>query len=125
VDVTRSRPYECSFGISRGSDVVPIQVSLEPKMYDVETETRQKRKARRCRVTVDETYCSAVAFCKASRCSAASGRHFVGTGEGSSGPRCGDSGGELRRCPQMSPWRPRNSTAKTCDSVIFDDGRLI
>jgi hypothetical protein len=95
-DVTRSRPYECNFGISRGNDVVPIQVSLEPKMYDVETETRQQRERDGVELLVDETYCSAVAFVGAPMQRKLLGGDFVGTGEVVIRPAVVvDSGGEL------------------------------
>jgi hypothetical protein len=80
-DVTRSRPYECNFGISRGNDVVPIQVSLEPKMYDMATETRQRRERDGVELLVDETFCSVVAFVGAPMQRKLLGGDFVGTGE--------------------------------------------
>jgi len=80
-DVIRSRPYECNFGISRGKDVVPIQVSLEPKMYDLATETREYRERDGVELLIDPTYCSAVAFVGAPMQRKLLGGDFVGTGE--------------------------------------------
>jgi len=80
-DVIRSRPYECNFRISRGKDVVPIQVSLEPKMYDLATETREYRERDGVELLIDPTYCSAVAFVGAPMQRKLLGGDFVGTGE--------------------------------------------
>jgi hypothetical protein len=80
-DVTRSRPYECHFGISRGSDVVPIQVALQPKMYDLATETRQHRERDGVELLVDPIFCSAVAFVGDPMQRKLVGGDFVGTGE--------------------------------------------
>jgi hypothetical protein len=80
-DVTRSRPYECNFGISRGNDVVPIQVSLEPKMYDLATETREHRERDGVELLVDQTFCSAVAFVGGPMRRKLVGGDFVGTGD--------------------------------------------
>jgi hypothetical protein len=94
-DVTRSRPYECNFGISRGDDVVPIQVSLEPKMYDLATETRQHRERDGVDLLVDPTFCSTVAFVGAPMQRKLLGGDFVGTGEVVIRPAVvADSGGE-------------------------------
>jgi hypothetical protein len=80
-DITRSRPYECNFRLSQGKDVVPIQVSLEPKMYDLATETRQHRERDGVELLVDQTFCSAVAFVGAPMRRKLFGGDFVGTGE--------------------------------------------
>jgi hypothetical protein len=80
-DVTRSRPYKCNFGISRGNDVVPIQVSLQPKMYDISTETRQQRNRDGVALFIDLRYCSAVAFVGTPMRRKLLGGDFVGTGE--------------------------------------------
>jgi hypothetical protein len=80
-DVTRSRPYNCNFGISRGNDVVPIQVSLQPKMYDISTETRQQRNRDGVALFIDLRYCSAVAFVGTPMRRKLLGGDFVGTGE--------------------------------------------
>jgi hypothetical protein len=80
-DVTRSRPYECNFRLSQGKDVVPIQVSLEPKVYDLATETRQHRDRDGVELLVDQTFCSAVAFVGAPMRRKLFGGDFVGTGE--------------------------------------------
>jgi hypothetical protein len=61
-DIARSRPYECHFGLSRGKDVVPIQLSLQPKNYDPATDTREHRERDGVDLLVDPVYCSAVAF---------------------------------------------------------------
>jgi hypothetical protein len=80
-DVTRTRPYECHFGVSRGRDVVPIQVSLQPKMYDVATETRQRRERNGVEMLVDPVYCSAVAYVGAPMQRKQVGGDYVDTGE--------------------------------------------
>jgi hypothetical protein len=80
-DVTRSRPYECHFGISRGKDVVPIQVSLEPRNYDMATETRAHRERDGVELLVDPVYCSAVAFVGGPMQRKLVGGDFVGTGD--------------------------------------------
>ena len=63
-DINRSRPYECDFGVWRNGydDVVPMQVTLEPQLFDMATETRQRRDRDGVELFVDETYCSAAAF---------------------------------------------------------------
>jgi hypothetical protein len=94
-DVTRSRPYECNFGISRGNDVVPIQVSLEPKMYDLATETREHRDRDGVELLVDQIFCSTVAFVGAPMQRKLVGGDFVGTGDVVIRPAVVvDSGGE-------------------------------
>jgi hypothetical protein len=94
-DVTRSRPYECHFGISRGKDVVPIQVSLEPRNYDMATETREHRERDGVELLVDPVYCSAVAFVGGPMQRKLVGGDFVGTGEVVIRPAVVvDSGGE-------------------------------
>ena len=94
-DITRSRPYECNFGISRGNDVMPLQVSLEPKMYDMATETRQHRERDGVELLVDPTYCSAVAFVGTPMERKLVGGDFVGPGEVVIRPAVVvDSGGE-------------------------------
>jgi hypothetical protein len=80
-DVARSRPHECHFGISRGKDVVPIQVSLEPKNYDMATETRDRRERDGVELLVDPVYCSAVAFVGGPMQRKLVGGDFVGTGD--------------------------------------------
>jgi hypothetical protein len=80
-DVARSRPYECHFGISRGRDAVPIQVSLEPKAYDLATETREHRERDGVELLVDPVYCSAVAFVGGPMQRKLLGGDFVGTGD--------------------------------------------
>jgi hypothetical protein len=80
-DVTRSRPYACNFAISRGNDVVPIQVSLQPKMYDLASETREHRERDGVELLVDPVYCSAVAFVGAPMRRKLVGGDFIGTGE--------------------------------------------
>jgi hypothetical protein len=94
-DVNRSRPYECNFGISRGNDVVPIQVSLQPKMYDMASETRQRRERDGVELLVDQSFCSAVAFVGAPMQRKLLGGDFVGIGEVVIRPAVVvDSGGE-------------------------------
>jgi hypothetical protein len=94
-DVIRSSPYECNFGISRGNDVVPIQVSLQPKMYDLATETRQRRVRDGIELLVDQTFCSAVAFVGGPMQRKLLGGDFVATGDVVIRPAVVvDSGGE-------------------------------
>jgi hypothetical protein len=80
-DVARSRPYACNFGISRVNDVVPMQVSLQPRNYDMATETRQHREREGVELLVDQTYCSAVAFVGPPMQRKLLGGDFVGPGE--------------------------------------------
>jgi hypothetical protein len=61
-DIGRSRPYECNFAVKRRGDVVPVQVSLEPQLFDMTTETRDRRERDGVEIFVDQSYCSAVAF---------------------------------------------------------------
>jgi hypothetical protein len=94
-DVARSRPYECHFGISRGKDVVPIQVSLEPRNYDLATETREHSERDGVELLVDPIYCSAVAFVGGPMQRKLVGGDFIGTGEVVIRPAVVvDSGGE-------------------------------
>jgi hypothetical protein len=94
-DVIRSRPYECNFGILRGNDVVPMRVSLGPKMYDMATETRQHREHNGVELLVDPIYCSTVAFIGGPMQRRLLGGDFVGTGEVVIRPAVVvDSGGE-------------------------------
>jgi hypothetical protein len=94
-DVNRSRPYECNFGISRDNDAVPIQVSLQPKMYDMASETRQRRERDGVELLVDQSFCSAVAFVGAPMQRKLLGGDFVGIGEVVIRPAVVvDSGGE-------------------------------
>ena len=80
-DINRSRPYECDFGLWRsGYDgVVPMQVTLEPQLFDMATETRAQRDG--VELFVDETYCSAVAFLGAPMQRKLFGGDFVDTGD--------------------------------------------
>ena len=82
-DIDRSRPYECDFALWRnGSDEpVPMQVSLEPRLFDMATETRQRRDHRGVELFVDETQCSAVAFVGDPMQRKLLGGDFVDTGE--------------------------------------------
>jgi hypothetical protein len=94
-DVVRSRPYECNFGVSRGRDVVPVKVSLEPKNYDLATETREHRERDGVELLVDQTFCSAVAFVGGPMRRKLLGGDFVGTGDVVIRPAVVvDSGGE-------------------------------
>jgi hypothetical protein len=61
-DISRSRPYECAFSITRSGDVVPIRLSLKPQLFDITNETRQYHDRDGAKIYVDETYCSAVTF---------------------------------------------------------------
>jgi hypothetical protein len=80
-DVARSQPYECHFGLARGKEVVPMQVSLEPRNYDPTTETRERRDRDGVELLVDPVYCSAVAFIGGPMQRKLVGGDFVGTGE--------------------------------------------
>lgn len=80
-DVIRSRPYECHFTIARGTDVVPMQVSLGPKMYDFATETRQRSEHDGVELLVDPVYCSAVAYVGGPMQRKQLGGDYVDTGE--------------------------------------------
>ena len=94
-DVARSRPYDCTFGIMRGKDVVPIQLSLQPKNYDMATESRQHRERDGVELLIDPMYCSAVAFVGAPMQRRLLGGDFVGTGDVVIRPAVVvDSGGE-------------------------------
>lgn len=63
-DVSRTRAYTCEFGVWRDGypDVVPMRVSLEPRIVDITTEGRELRKSDGADVYVDTTFCSAVTF---------------------------------------------------------------
>jgi hypothetical protein len=94
-DITRSRPYECDFTMKRHGDVVPVRVSLKPQLFDMATETRDRRERDGVEIFVDETYCSAVAFLGAPMQRKLFGGDFVGTGEVVIRPAVAvDSGGE-------------------------------
>jgi len=96
-DITRSRPYECSFGIFRSGfrDIVPIQVSLKPQVYDEATETRARRETDGVEIFVDKTYCSAVAFVGAPMLRKLVGGDYVDAGDVVIRPAVVvDSGGE-------------------------------
>jgi hypothetical protein len=80
-DITRSRPYECHFAVSRGRDVVPVQVSLGPKMFDMATETRQRSEHDGVDLLVDPVYCSAVAYVGGPMQRKHLGGDYVDTGE--------------------------------------------
>lgn len=80
-DVSRSRPYDCNFGVLRGKDVVPIKVSLQPKMYDLASETREHLERDGVELLVDHTFCSAVAFVGEPMRRKLVGGDFVGTGD--------------------------------------------
>ena len=82
-DINRSRPYGCDFGLWRsGYDgVVPMQVTLEPQLFDMATETRERRERDGVELFIDETYCSAVAFLGAPMQRKLFGGDFVDTGD--------------------------------------------
>lgn len=61
-DINGSRPHECVFGLRRGGDVVPLQVSLEPQVYDMINETRQHRDRDGVELLINDVFCSTVAF---------------------------------------------------------------
>ena len=58
-----------------------MQVSLEPRLFDMATETRQRRDHRGVELFVDETQCSAVAFVGEPMQRKLLGGDFVDTGE--------------------------------------------
>lgn len=82
-DINRSRPYECDFGLWRsGYDgVVPMQVTLEPQLFDMATETRERRERDGVELFIDETCCSAVAFLGSPMQRKLFGGDFVDTGD--------------------------------------------
>jgi hypothetical protein len=80
-DIGRSRPYECNFAVKRRGDDVPVQVSLEPQLFDMTAETRERRDQEGVEIFVDQTYCSAVAFLGPQMQRKLLGGDFVGTGE--------------------------------------------
>jgi hypothetical protein len=80
-DVARTRPYECHFGILSGRDVVPIQVSLQPKMFDIATDTRQRRDRDGVELLVDPVFCSAVVYVGRPMQRKQLGGDYVDTGE--------------------------------------------
>ena len=60
---------------------MPVQVSLEPQLFDMTTETRERRDRDGVEIFVDQTYCSAVAFLGPQMQRKLLGGDFVGTGE--------------------------------------------
>jgi hypothetical protein len=58
-DIGRSRPYECNFAVKRRGDVVPVQVSLEPQLFDMAAETRERRNRDGVEIFVDQPHFSA------------------------------------------------------------------
>jgi hypothetical protein len=80
-DIGRSRPYECNFAVKRRGDDVPVQVSLEPQLFDMSTETRERRDQKGVEIFVDQTYCSAVAFVGPQMQRKLLGGDFVATGD--------------------------------------------
>jgi hypothetical protein len=94
-DIGRSRSYECNFAVKRRGDVVPVQVSLEPQLFDMTTETRERRDRDGVEIFVDQSYCSAVAFLGPQMQRKLLGGDFVGTSEVVIRPAVVvDSGGE-------------------------------
>ncbi len=94
-DIGQSRPYECNFAVKRRGDVVPVQLSLEPQLFDMTTETREHRDRDGVEIFVDQSYCSAVAFLGPQMQRKLLGGDFVGTGEVVIRPAVVvDSGGE-------------------------------
>ncbi len=63
-DVSRTRPYECEFGIWRDgmTDVLSTRVALEPKIVDIATAQKEHRVTGGTDVYLDTTFCSALAF---------------------------------------------------------------
>jgi hypothetical protein len=94
-DIGRSGPYECNFAIERDGDVVAIQLSLEPQLFDMATETRERHEQDGVELFVDEAFCSAVAFLGAPMRRKLFGGDFVDTGDVVIRPAVVvDSGGE-------------------------------
>jgi hypothetical protein len=94
-DIGRSRPYECNFAVKRSGDVVPVQVSLEPQLFDMTIETRERSDLDGVEIFVDQTYCSAVAFLGPQMQRKLLGGDFVGMSEVVIRPAVVvDSGGE-------------------------------
>jgi hypothetical protein len=64
-DVSRTRPYQCEFGMWRDGypDVVSMRLSLEPKIVDIATADRQHRTSGGgADIYLDPTFCSAITF---------------------------------------------------------------
>jgi hypothetical protein len=81
-DVGHSRPYECDFVLQRvGFDATRLQVSLEPQVYDMATETRTRLDHDGVEVFVDEGSCTAATFVGAALRRKLVGGDFVATGE--------------------------------------------
>jgi hypothetical protein len=80
-DISRSRPYECAFSITRSGDVVPIRLSLKPQLFDISNETRRYHDRDGAKIYVDWTYCSAVTFVGAPMQRKLLGGDFVSGGE--------------------------------------------
>jgi hypothetical protein len=61
-DVSRTRPYECEFGVWRDGypAVVSMRLSLKPQIVDNATERRQRRDSGDAEIYLDTTFCSAV-----------------------------------------------------------------
>jgi hypothetical protein len=94
-DIARSQPYECHFRVSQGKDVVPIQLSLQPKNYDPATEIRERRERDGVELLIDPVYCSALAFVGPAMQRKLLGGDYVRTGDVVIRPAVFvDSGGE-------------------------------
>jgi len=62
-DVERTRPYQCNFMLRRkGFDDVPVQVTLEPQLYDVSTEMRTRVDRDGAELFVTEGSCATATF---------------------------------------------------------------
>jgi hypothetical protein len=80
-DIERSRPYGCNFDISIHNGVVPIQVSLQPRLYDTATETGQRLERDGVELFVDDSFCSAMAYVGGPMQRKLFGGDFVDTGD--------------------------------------------
>jgi hypothetical protein len=76
-----SLPYECDFSLKRHGDVVPIHMSLKPRLYDMTTEIHDRRGRDGVEIFVDDMACTALAFLGAPMRRKLFGGDFVGTGE--------------------------------------------
>jgi hypothetical protein len=76
-----SMPYECDFSLKRHGDVALIHVSLEPQLYDMTTEVRDRRDHEGFEIFVDDMACTAVAFLGGRMQRKLFGGDFVSTGE--------------------------------------------
>lgn len=82
-NINLTRPYECDFDVWRDgyADVVSIQLSLEPQIVDIATDSRDRRDSEGVELYIDERFCSAVAFVGAPMQRKVIGGDFVSLGD--------------------------------------------